>query len=85
MTGTQFAFPRIRYTMEILMLLFLLAFLDRNPKFKDSLQGALKFYRENRELLMAFADSPAASTEPSPTKPAEADKIRILEHFLNRQ
>ena len=91
MLGTAFAFPRITWSMEILIVLFILALTEKNPELKDSLQKVLKFYRENRELLTVFA----SSSEPSPTqqnsfeKEAAADfapeKLRIIEEYLKRQ
>ena len=91
MTGTSFAFPAYHETMEILIVLFMLALAEKNSDLKESLQSVLKFYRENRELIMAFAGGveapsaqPAAAESVSAKAPLEPEKIRILEDFLKR-
>ena len=90
MTGTGFAFPRITWSMDILIVLFVLALSEKNPELKESLQKVLKFYRENRELITALAgNSEPTAQNASETVPPAADfapeKLRIIEEYLRRQ
>lgn len=81
--------------MDTIILLFLLATLDKNASAKDSILSMLKFYRENRELFAMLSQNGAfaAKTPPQETEretkkesrpSAGADSLNILEEFLNR-
>ena len=90
MSGTGFAFPRITWSMDILIVLFVLALSEKNPELKESLQKVLRFYRENRELItMLASSSEAPSPQNQPEKAAssafEPEKLRIIEEYLRRQ
>ena len=78
--------------MEILIILLLLSLCEKNSELKETLQSALKFYRENRELLQSLYSSPkegeqAPSKEENktPSEKNESESLKLIEQFLNRQ
>ena len=81
--------------MEMLIALFVLALSEKDPKIKETLKNVLSFYRENRELLIAFSSmqtpsAPASSASPpaeprNETASSAGDGVRILEEFLKHK
>ncbi len=78
--------------MEQMILIFLLALMSKDGKMKDTLQSALAFYRDNRELITMLAGAQNASKEQEPQKteepkqeqsrPQSVGNDKILEKFL---
>ena len=68
---------------------------EKNAPLRAALEKALKFYKENRELLLALSPSggapeappkkecPKAETEGESFKPQE--DLKLIEEFLKRQ
>lgn len=89
MTGTRFLCVAYDESMETLLILILL-FAMRDPAMRDSLNSALAFYRENRDLIAMLTNAKASA----PTAPEETDGqeksrpheeigvSRILEEYL---
>ena len=73
--------------MEILIILLLLSLVEKNDDLKETLQTALKFYKENRELLRSLCEE--EKKEVPKEKKREQDENRssfkLIEQFLNRQ
>ncbi len=92
MIRTAFAFAAYHETMELLIVLLLLALCEKNSELKETLQSALKFYRENRELFVALSspnkeqkgEEKSASSERS-AEEKTADSLKLIEQFLKRQ
>ena len=87
-------FPAYHESMEMLIVLFILALSEKDPKLKETLKSVLSFYRENRELLMAFSSAQTAPPAAPASAPASSetsgssyagDGVRILEEFLRRK
>ena len=86
--------------METVILLVLLASIDKNGALKDSLRSFLTFYKENRDLIASLAGSGPVPPPPEKeagggrseeTPPEKKDrpqtgsgKIDILEEYLRR-
>lgn len=55
--------------MELFLVLTLLMLSEKNPELKSALQSVVKFYRENRELLLSvsgnLAPAPLPREEPA--------------------
>lgn len=89
MTGTGFLRTAYHKSMDILIVLLILALSDSNPELKRRLRETLAFYRENRELLTALAGASAATADTEDCKQknspeTEGEKLRVLEDFLKR-
>ena len=91
MTGTRILRTAYDKSMEMFMILFILALSDKNPELKETLKSVLAFYRENRELLTLIANgTPAAASSAAPSEQkdppaAEGERIKILEEFLKQR
>lgn len=70
MTGTAFLTAAYDGGMETVILLLLLASLDKNPSLQNSLRNFLGFYKENRELLTMLARTAQGEGAPQPVQPA---------------
>lgn len=77
--------------MEILVVLLLLTYAEKDGDFKKRLLGVLSFYRENRELLMSLAGgretAPAPETcekEQKNSPPGGGENLHVLEEFLRK-
>ncbi len=76
--------------MEQMILILLLALMSKDGQMKDSLQSALAFYRENRELITRLAGANAPKeyskqdkeTEQEKSRPQAVGNDKILEEFL---
>ncbi len=76
--------------MELLIVVFLLAYSEKDENFRERLKGVLDFYRKNRELLLALTatkpdtgDKKEENTEkPSPRE--EGESLRVLDEFLKK-
>lgn len=98
MTGTRFLTTAYHESMEMAILLFLLAMSGGDSsQLKEKLSSALAFYRENRELIAMLASgggnlfggapAPQSAQTPQENQPAagqteENPNIKILEEFL---
>ncbi len=60
--------------MDMLLLLFLLSALEKDPSLKNALQNFLGFYRENRAFLTALLQQDAPAASPAAAGGAEAEK-----------
>ena len=74
--------------MEILIILLLLSLCEKNTELRETLQSALKFYKENRELIKSLY--PQEREEPPKEKKTEStdtadSSLKLIEQFLNRQ
>ncbi len=76
--------------MEMLVVLVLLAYAEKDGEFKSKLLQVLAFYRENRALLMALSgekrgeeECPAAEKN-APPATAGGESLHILEEFLKK-
>lgn len=79
-----------------MILLFILASLDKNSSLRNSLRDFLGFYKENRELLAMLAQSVRQEGAPQaeqPAPPAEdkkksrpqgTDSLDLLDEYLKR-
>lgn len=83
--------------MEMLMILLLLTYAEKDGEFKKRLLGVLSFYRENRELFLALSghgqtaetnrtESAAAESEQAQkfSPPDGGENLHVLEEFLKR-
>lgn len=80
--------------MEMLIVLLLLTYAEKDEEFKKRLLKVLAFYRENRALLTAFgvpaedksgSEKGAEKSGPAQNKnspPSGGENLRILEEFL---
>lgn len=77
-------------SMEMLIAVFLLAYSEKDEKFKETLKQVIAFYRENKELLYALAGRPQAAAESTPEReeekapPLSGESLRILDEFLKK-
>ncbi len=84
--------------MELFLVLTLFYLSEKNAPLRAALEQSLKFYKENRELLLALRPTaapesvPEASPKNAPTA-AETesetvktqDELKLIEAFLKRQ
>ena len=76
--------------MELLVVLLLLTYAEKDGEFKKRLLGVLSFYRENRELLTALAggrEQAGSEAEESAQKnspPQGGEDLHVLEEFLKK-
>lgn len=69
MKGTGFLPTAYHENMEPIILIFLLAVMGKNSsELKDSLVSALKFYRENRELIALFSQMAKGTSDEAESK-----------------
>ncbi len=75
--------------METMLLLLILFTVNADPAMREKLRDFLSFYRENRDLIVAFTQNGAPVSETEPPKvqkedPPEqgASPDRMLENFL---
>lgn len=63
--------------METLVILFLLAYAEKDGDFKKDLRRVLEFYRENRQLILALVTEKGMTSdkiEDTATKNAPSDR-----------
>lgn len=73
--------------MEMLIAVFLLAWSEKDEKFKETLKQVLAFYKENKELLLALAGRASAEDKGEETKqapPLSGESLRVLDEFLKK-
>lgn len=83
--------------METIIVLFILALSEKDPKLKETLKSVLAFYKENRELIKTLStpSNPSSAQQQVPppppeepaqqSEPASEDSVRILEEFLKHR
>ena len=97
MKSTGFSFAAYYGSMDTMILLLVLFLSDKNGSMKDAVQSFLRFYRENRDLIMMLTNQPAAERKnaENPPQADEAEKkenrpqervgsVSILEEFLKK-
>lgn len=100
MKSTGFSFAAYYGNMDTMILLLVLFLSDKNGSMKDAVQSFLRFYRENRDLIMMLTNQPPAErrnaekTEDAPraeerekeeNRPQETvGSVSILEEFLKK-
>lgn len=98
MKDTAFLTAAYHGDMETVVLLFLLASLDKDRSLQDSLRNLLGFYKENRDLLAMIAgaagtnaaqaaspQTPSPAAEQKKSRPLEEDgAVNVLEQYLKR-
>ena len=97
MKSTGFSFAAYYGSMDTMILLLVLFLSDKNGSIKDAVQSFLRFYRENRDLIMMLTNQPAAERKnaENPPQADEAEKkenrpqervgsVSILEEFLKK-
>ena len=74
--------------MEMLLVVLLLTYAEKDGEFKKQLMKALAFYRENRELLHALGgEKGGGENEDRGQKnspPEGGENLHILEEFLKK-
>lgn len=97
MKSTGFSFAAYYGNMDTMILLLVLFLSDKNGSMKDAVQSFLRFYRENRDLIMMLTNQPPAERKNAENAPQadEAEKkenrpqetvgsVSILEEFLKK-
>ncbi len=69
---------------QSLVILLILALMDKNPNIKETIQNALKLYRENKDLISLLISNSAPETEQKESRPEEVGNPneKILEEYL---
>lgn len=80
--------------MEMLVVLLLLTYAEKDGEFKQKLTKALEFYRENRELFLALAgekreqrdgaENHAQNSAQKNSPPQGGEDLHVLEQFLKK-
>ena len=80
--------------MELFLVLTLFDLSEKNAPLRAALEQSLKFYKENRELLLALRPTTAPGSAPKNESTAAEtasetvktqDELKLIETFLKRQ
>ncbi len=76
-------------SMEMLLVLLLLTYAEKDNDFKEKLLKVLSFYRENRDLLVALAgqapsERPDKEDAQKNSPPDGGENLHVLEEFLKK-
>lgn len=94
MSGTRFSFTAYNFRMEQILARLLFSALASNDDTREKVIRLLKFYRENRELLLLLfsmtqsppppVDAPAPEEETKNRPQETVGSVNVLEAYLNR-